>query len=243
MESEGIKEKTGKPKTSKLAIASLALAFVGLLLCSLSIRELEIIYACWLIWVVAFACGRSYLTSAKKIKSPLWARRIAFTGCLLAVLFALGMTFMIHDIHLISASYCRSNIRFLGNGIRAYCAKNDGKFPEPSNWCDLVISEANSVWGLSEETLRCPKVPNGKSGYAFNKNLAGLRISEVDPNTVLLFEAEPGWNQNGGPEMMTVKRHQLLFTRKYSYVVCVGTDKVRIKAVKNRQQKKLRWNP
>ncbi len=43
-----------------------------------------------------------------------------------------------------------------------------------------------------------------QSDYAMNPNC------HVDspPNTVLLFETQPGWNQHGGPELFTFDNHE-----------------------------------
>ena len=35
------------------------------------------------------------------------------------------------------------------------------------------------------------------SSYAFNKALSGKNIDEVNPNTVMIFETDLGWNGSG----------------------------------------------
>ena len=39
-----------------------------------------------------------------------------------------------------------------------------------------------------------------------NKNLEKLDLRSP-PNMVLLFETHPGWNQSGGPEILTTDNH------------------------------------
>ena len=40
-----------------------------------------------------------------------------------------------------------------------------------------------------------------------NKSVEGLGTS-APPDMVLLYETYPGWNQAGGPEILTVENHQ-----------------------------------
>jgi hypothetical protein len=95
---------------------------------------------------------------------------------------------------------------------------------------------------FSEKSFRCRTVTEGRSGYAFNKNLASKHISEVDPNVVILFETTAvGWNQNGGPEIMCPDRHKAIIGESGSYVLCPNQYDVRF--VPRSEAKNLRWNP
>ena len=47
-----------------------------------------------------------------------------------------------------------------------------------------------------------------ESNYAFNKNLIGKKCTEIPPDVVVLFEAKAGWNQFGGPEILTTENHK-----------------------------------
>ncbi len=46
----------------------------------------------------------------------------------------------------------------------------------------------------------------GECNFAFNKNVSGLRLEEIAPNTVLIWEANGDWNLNGGPDLLKTKR-------------------------------------
>jgi hypothetical protein len=48
----------------------------------------------------------------------------------------------------------------------------------------------------------------GEINFAFNKNVSGLPLEEIAPDTVLLFEANGDWNLNGGPELLETRRHK-----------------------------------
>jgi len=230
-------------KAKRLANTSVIFAVTGLLLSSLSIKALYVIYICWVIWSGACFCGITSLKTMKDLKGFSWSRFLASIGCIFSLISILGVTFMIHEIYLINASYCRNHLFILGNSIRVYCEKHNGEFPDTSRWCDVIIDETDSVRNVSKKTFGCPGVPQGTSGYAINKNLSGKVISEVDPNVVLLFETTAGWNQNGEQELMCLHKHELLFRGSGSYIVCVGKEKPLVRFVHRSDIEKLRWNP
>ena len=41
-----------------------------------------------------------------------------------------------------------------------------------------------------------------------NKNIEKLDAGRTPPDMVLLFETHAGWNQSGGPEILTTDNHQ-----------------------------------
>ena len=55
--------------------------------------------------------------------------------------------------------------------------------------------------------LRCRSDNQGPCSYAINKNIENLTFDNAPPDMVLLFEATPGWNQVGGPELLTTEHH------------------------------------
>ena len=75
-------------------------------------------------------------------------------------------------------------------------------YPTTSKWCDLLI-ECTEV---TEKEFRCPGASEGPCNYAMNKNIEKLGIT-APPDIVLLFETRPGWNQAGGPEILTTDNH------------------------------------
>jgi hypothetical protein len=237
-------------KAKILASASVVMTVTGWLLGSfgvLGIGKIYLLYICWLIWFVACLCGIMSLRAMKNIKGFLWSRLLAWIGCIFSIYCALSILITASDILYKDIRQCRSNLKVLSRSIIIYCEKHDGEFPDPSKWCDLLLSEpANisneiDILNISEKRFKCPIVTGGRSGYAFNKNLAGKRISEVDPNTVVLFETNAaGWNQNGGPEIMCPDRHKGIFVSG-SYVICIGKPTVRF--VPRSEVKNLRWNP
>jgi prepilin-type processing-associated H-X9-DG protein len=94
---------------------------------------------------------------------------------------------------------CMVNLRNLGAGLSAYADQHDGKYPLADSWCDLLVDAF-----ILKEHFRCP-VGEKKSpcDYAMNPHAGPRGSSEV----VLLFESKPGWNQSGGPELLTTENH------------------------------------
>jgi prepilin-type processing-associated H-X9-DG protein len=98
---------------------------------------------------------------------------------------------------------CASNLSELGMYMLQYAGDYDEKFPTPSKWCDLLEDYAK----FNPETFRCKGAAEGPCNYAMNINIEKLNKSSP-PDMVLMFETHPGWNQAGGPEILTTDYHQ-----------------------------------
>jgi hypothetical protein len=122
---------------------------------------------------------------------------------------------------------CMMKIAVLGKAMVGYTADNDGKFPSPDTWCD-TLSEA--LPNAPEKLFQCPRAGDGRCHYAMNPN--------AEPNspddTVLLFETKAGWNQFGGPELLTFENHR----GKGCTVAFVRTGSA---FVKKNELDQLRW--
>ena len=53
-----------------------------------------------------------------------------------------------------------------------------------------------------EKCFKCPANKNGRSHYAIN-----VASPRSHPRLVVLFETKAGWNQVGGPELLTTDNH------------------------------------
>lgn len=84
-------------------------------------------------------------------------------------------------------------------------------FPAPEKWCDTMVgpNPTRPIAGiprfrnLSKKPHICPSASEGKCHYAMNPDCE----PDSPPDTVLLFETKPGWNQHGGPELFTFDNH------------------------------------
>ncbi len=99
-----------------------------------------------------------------------------------------------------SRSVCAANLSAIGKACLLYANDNEEEYPEPNKWCDLLVMYAD----VEPNQLRCPGGQGGPGHYAINPN-AGVSLS---PEMVLLFETTAGWNQFGGPEIMTTENHR-----------------------------------
>ena len=97
---------------------------------------------------------------------------------------------------------CSTNITVLAQAIQTYL--NDfGEYPNCEKWCDLLIENCK----VERRFFRCPGAKEGPCNYAINKNITQLGTS-APGDIVLLFETRPGWNQVGGPEILTTQNHE-----------------------------------
>jgi hypothetical protein len=92
-------------------------------------------------------------------------------------------------------------------GMITYANKNDGILPADT-LCDTLLS----AFGKQVEAgmLRCPAsdAEEGQCSYALNAAAVGKSLDALPSDMVLFFESKPGWNQVGGPELLTTDNHK-----------------------------------
>jgi len=99
---------------------------------------------------------------------------------------------------------CGHNLSAIGKSMLVYAYDNDGEFPTPGKWCDLLIEQADAT----EKQFTCPAAEQKDTGsYAMNPAVEKMGINSP-ADMVLIFESQPGWNQVGGPELLTIDNHQ-----------------------------------
>jgi len=107
--------------------------------------------------------------------------------------------------------------------------------PPAGRWSDCLLEHVHSG------SFVCPEAPRLRSGYAFNRALAGmsaaefLKLPRLD-RTVLLYESDVGWNGAGGPEdLVRQPRHR-------GKDVCAFADGSG-RAVERDKESDLIWQP
>jgi len=122
---------------------------------------------------------------------------------------------------------CGTHLSELCKAIQNYSDENNGKYPTADKWCDLLI-QGNYA---TEKQFVCPssEAERGQSSYALNKNIVGMKVSDISPDVALLFESKTGWNQFAGPELLAPENHggrgcNILFND--GHVDFVETDKL-----------------
>ena len=127
---------------------------------------------------------------------------------------------------------CRMNIKELGIALQKYSNDHEEQYPTPSKWCDLLIEKT----GVRKHKFLCKSAREDLiewSNYAINPEAKPGSY----PDIVLLFETERGWNQAGGPELISIKNHLSLDVEGCHVVFNDGSRKF----VKPKHIDKLKW--
>ncbi len=61
---------------------------------------------------------------------------------------------------------------------------------------------------VNPSVFHCKGATESPCNYAINKNIEKLLAIRAPPDMVVLFETYPGWNQSGGPEILTTDNRQ-----------------------------------
>lgn len=213
-----------KPKISKLAIASVSLGVLGFLILPLASVQhypagINVLFlnVVGLLGIIGLIVGVVAVVRIKRTKGMLKGRVLAILGITLTTLtFGICLE-RIHRPR--SHAYfmpCGFNLSRLGRAMLIYASDN-GQYPEPNQWCDLLIEHGevrvenfvcSSIvvhWPLKGGRMFSWPFPKmGRCHYAINPNCK----PDSPPDTVLLFETKEGWNQFGGPELLTTERHK-----------------------------------
>lgn len=214
-------------KTSGLAIASLVLAILSP-------------FTCFITAIPAIIIGIVVLVKISNSGGQLKGTGLAITGIALPVLlvpvFALLMGILFPALartrQIALRAHCAANLNQIGLMMQMYVNENDDKFPTADRWCELLIEHA----GANRSIFHCKAsdTPPQTCNYAMNKNLENFDRGDAPQDMVALFETHPGWNQAGGPELLTTDNHQgdgcnVLFVDGH------------VRFIKTRDIKKLKW--
>ena len=130
------------------------------------------------------------------------------------------------------SSQCKSNITRLAEMLSEYRSDNDGRFPNPEKWCDILLEQAKD-----ESLFACPLAEGARCSYALNKHVVEAG-ADLSASMVLLFESEPGWNQVGGPELM-ITPHETRGGERGNVIFVGG----RSRSVSEENVEELNWKP
>ena len=131
--------------------------------------------------------------------------------CLLSILVPAFLSFIYfgHRASLNKALIikCEVNLRGLYQAIQTYANDNDGQYPRTDKWCDLLVQSADLEKKWFVKFFLCRSAvrggDEGRCHYAINPNCEPNSAGDI----VLLFETKGGWNQFGGPELLTADNH------------------------------------
>ena len=125
---------------------------------------------------------------------------------------------------------CMNNVKQLCLATIMYANANKDTLPPAAKWCDLIQPNLGSP-----APFRCVADKSGqRSSYALNANLAGADLGKINPQTVLFFECQGGWNVSGGAGTM-VSHHGNTYL--------VGFVDGHVEQVRSPRLTQLRWEP
>jgi len=221
-------------KTSGLAIASLVLGILG-------------IASCGLTSLIGLILGIVALVNVRNSKGALVGEGIAIAGTTISALFlvfgiGMGAGIAIPEFtrarQQAMANACMNNLRQLSLATRMYAGTHEEHFPAATNWCDAV----KEYVGGNTRVYTCAAANSTDAcDYALNAQVAGLDVSKVNPQTVVIFESEAGWNLSGGEAMVvSPARHRMRANRPS---VTVAFADGHVEQVTLDRIPSLRWEP
>ncbi|MHC4488714.1 MAG: hypothetical protein ACYSW7_05995 [Planctomycetota bacterium] len=202
-----------KPKVSKLAILSPLLVISGFFI--------GLVFPGWLkryhflaridLWTYMLSLLAGLIAGIiadykiYKSKGLLTGRVFSVSGTILALILIVAI--LIPHRHprreLALRIICNANLKCLSVAIQFYTSDYDNKYPIADKWCDLLLKygETREEWFVCKGALK--KCKKESCHYAINPNCE----PNSPPDMVLLFETKAGWNQFGGPEILTLENH------------------------------------
>jgi len=136
-----------------------------------------------------------------------------------------------------------NNAKQLGIGLIIHAEDNDGRLPAADKWCDTILREVGTpmVFASPQDPVSVNMAKSGQkvSSYAFNKALSGKDLNEVNPQTVIVFETDLGWNGSGG------LKDALEFLQFFDgQSIAVGNADGAVRQVSSPDQlRRMRWEP
>ncbi|MHC4083756.1 MAG: DUF4190 domain-containing protein [Planctomycetota bacterium] len=194
----GVSTQTQIPaaKTSGLAIAALVLAILSP-------------FTCFITAIPAIIMGIVVLVKIPQSRGQLKGTGLAITAIalpvvLVPVLMAMLFPALARVRQIAFRTVCGQNMSGLGTAMLIYANDYNDEFPTQTEWCDLLMKYTE----MPREGFRCHGAHEGPCNYAMNKNVWNFSKGDAPSDIVVLFETHPGWNQVGGPEMLTTENHQ-----------------------------------
>jgi hypothetical protein len=224
-------------KTSGLAITSLVLGILGI---------------CGITALVGLILGIVALVKINRSGGRLSGQGLAIAGiCVSAFMLLVSIPFMAgltlpalarakHRAQVFSQStpqqrmqtiHCVNNMKQLGLAVRVYAVDHNDQLPPAATWCDAIQSNVGSP-----KVFLCPSEPGRRCAYAFNAKLDGKKLSEIYPQTVVLFESDAGWNGTGGADSLKPHKHS---TSRVNIALADGA----VMQIQLSQLGTLRWEP
>jgi hypothetical protein len=212
-------------KTSGMAIASLVLGILGL---------------CGITALVGLVLGIVSLVKINRSGGRLSGQGLAIAGicvsgfmllCSIPFMAAMSLPALARAKQKAQTINCVNNLKQLGLAVKLYAADHNDLLPAAATWCDTIQTNVGSP-----KVFQCPSEPGPRCAYAFNSKLDSKKESEINPQTVMLFESDLGWNGAGGTEALKPHKHS---SRLVNVVLADGA----VMQIPRSWLETLRWEP
>ena len=176
-------------KTSGMAVTSLVLGILGMFTCGITA-------------LAGLILGIVAMVKVKNSGGRLGGGGLALAGTIVSGIFLLMIPIFAAMLlpALASAKQkaqeinCVNNEKQLALAVKIYSNDNNNQFPPAATWCDAIKTAVGN-----ENIFKCPAADSDRRcDYAFNAKLDGMDESKINPQTVMIFESDGGWNANGG---------------------------------------------
>jgi len=218
-------------KNSSMAVASLVFGILGL-------------FTCGLLAVLGLVFGIISLVKISNSRGTLRGKGMAIAGTVVSCVFIFMIPiFLALTLPALAAAKqkameinCMNNERQLALAVRIYTDSHTNHYPAAAHWCDAIKTNVGA-----NKTFACPAAndlshASDHCDYAFNDRLDGVASDKVNPMTVVLFEADGGWNAHGGVTEATAFRHR---PRAMNVAFADG----HVERVSESRLDSLRWDP
>jgi type II secretory pathway pseudopilin PulG len=167
---------------------------------------------------------------------PGWAVALIICGCsvpIIAILAAMLLPALAAAKAKAQEINCINNEKQLDLAVRIYAGDHNNQMPPAATWCDAIQTYVGS-----EKPFKCPAAnATSRCDYAFNAKLDGLNQNSINPETVVIFESDAGWNASGGSEMLAIRHHH------HGGIFVVAFADGSVHAETESQLATLRWDP
>lgn len=131
--------------------------------------------------------------------------RLIIIICLILIISATFFYFLKVKVE---GAECIAKLKCIHSALIGYYDEH-GQLPAYNKWYDLLLEHANQNGQIMvPDVFRCPthtkKVRCGT--YVINQKHCG-RWAKSNPDTVLVFEGNSGWNQTGGIDQIRPRHH------------------------------------
>ncbi|MEN6576917.1 MAG: DUF4190 domain-containing protein [Phycisphaerales bacterium] len=206
--------------------------------------------------LAAIVLGWIVLRRARRSGHAIQGRGLAKASVALSILIPVFLFLFaaVNSVHTITPELsCQTNLCRLGKAMLMYANEHHDQLPTPSRWCDLLVS----VGRVDPNHFRCrgtqqsrwrtiypvevylylrhrsANQQKGPCDYAMNEHATSLSL---ESNVVLCYETGPGWNQVGGPELLTTDHHD----GRGCNIMFLDT---RVESVPAERLGQLKWKP